>query len=190
MLVSIGKASVLLGVSISTMRLWEKQGKIKPFCRTKGFHRRYQIQNLHEAIGVSSESDDRMVVGYGRVSSFDQKEDLERQKETLMDWQTQNNPRDFELISDLGSGLNFKKRGLKKLLSLILKGKVRKLVPCHQDRLLRFGNELIYLLCDHFGVEVELLEEKEPESNEIKTGKRRDHHHHSIHLQALRPARS
>ena len=88
-----------------------------------------------------------------------------------MDWQTQNNPRDFELISDLGSGLNFKKRGLKKLLSLILKGKVRKLVLCHQDRLLRFGNELIYLLCDHFGVEVELLEEKESESNEIKLAK-------------------
>jgi predicted site-specific integrase-resolvase len=74
----------------------------------------------------------------------------------------------FELISDLGSGVNFKKRGLKKLLKLILHGNVKKLVLCHQDRLLRFGNELIYLLCDHFSIEVELIEEKEAESDEIK----------------------
>lgn len=171
MLVSIGKASVLLGISISTMRLWEKTGKIKPTCRTKGSHRRYLVQDLHEAIGILPESDERIVVAYSRVSSSDQKADLERQKDTLSAWQQKNSPDSFELISDLGSGLNFKKRGLKKLLSMILNGRVCKLVLCHQDRLLRFGNELIYLLCDHFGIEVELIEEREPENEEIKLAK-------------------
>lgn len=54
---------------------------------------------------------------------------------------------------------------------MILKGKVCKLVLCHQDRLLRFGNELIYILCEHFGVEIELIEEKEPENEEVKLAK-------------------
>ena len=51
---------------------------------------------------------------------------------------------------------------------MILNGKVKRLVLCHQDRLLRFGNELIYLLCDHFGVEVQLLEETEAENDEVR----------------------
>ncbi len=168
MLVSIGKAATLLGISISTLRLWERQKKIKPFCRTKGFHRRYQIQDLKETIGIEAKSDERSILAYSRVSSYDQKQDLERQKNRLKKWNDKHGYENFELISDLGSGLNFKKRGLKKVLNMILNGKVKRLVLCHQDRLLRFGNELIYLLCDHFGVEVELLEEKEAENDEIK----------------------
>lgn len=168
MLVSIGKASALLGVSISTMRLWERQKKIKPWCRTKGTHRRYLVQDLHESIGIVSKSDDRVVVAYSRVSSSDQKQDLKRQEETLQKWERKNKPSRFESISDLGSGLNFKKRGLRKLLSMILRGRVKRLILCHQDRLLRFGNELIYALCDHFGVEVVLIEEKDPETAEVK----------------------
>jgi putative resolvase len=171
MLISIGKASALLGVSISTMRLWEQQGKIKPFCRTKGSYRRYLVQELHEAIGILPESDERVVVAYSRVSSSDQRNDLKRQEDTLLKWEQRNKPQHFESISDLGSGLNFKKRGLRKLLSMILKGKVQRLVLCHQDRLLRFGNELIYILCEHFGVEVVLIEEREPDSAEIKLAK-------------------
>lgn len=168
MLVSIGKAATLLGVSISTIRLWERQEKIKPHSRTKGSHRRYHIKDLKESIGIKSESDDRLVIGYSRVSSYDQKKDLERQTERLQKWEKDNKSEKIELISDLGSGLNFKKRGLKKVLDMILNGRVKKLVLCHQDRLLRFGNELIYILCKHYGVEVELLEETKAENDEVK----------------------
>lgn len=171
MLVSIGKASNLLGISVSTLRLWERQSKIKPFCRTEGGHRRYRIQDLHEKFGINQRSEKRFVVAYGRVSSSDQRQDLERQKETLEQWKHQHHPEKFELISNLGSGLNFKKRGLRKVLSMILNGRVKRLILCHQDRLLRFGNELIFLLCDHFGVEIQLLEEKKSENEEIKLAK-------------------
>jgi DNA-binding transcriptional MerR regulator len=64
MLVSIGKASTLLGVSVSTLRLWERMQKIKPFCRTKGNHRRYRIRDLKETIGIQPESDQRLTLGY------------------------------------------------------------------------------------------------------------------------------
>ena len=166
MFISIGKASRLLGVSVSTMRLWDRQKRLQPGFRTKGGHRRYLVADLHDI--EETVPDQRLVVGYSRVSSSDQKEDLGRQNETLLDWQSNTHEEPFELISDLGSGINFKKKGLKKLLRLILQGQVKKLVLCHQDRLLRFGNELIYLLCDHFSVQVELIEEKEAESDEIQ----------------------
>ena len=119
-------------------------------------------------MGIQTNADDRATIGYSRVSSHDQRKDLERQKERLQKWEEENDSEKIEVISDLGSGLNFKKRGLKKVLHMILNGKVKRLVLCHQDRLLRFGNELIYLLCDHFGVEVQLLEETEAENDEVR----------------------
>ena len=69
MLISIGKASRLLGISISTLRLWENQGGIKPHCRTLGGHRRYLLKDIHESIGILGKQDERAVLAYGRVSS-------------------------------------------------------------------------------------------------------------------------
>ena len=168
MLLSIGKSAKPLGVSISTLRLWERQGLLQPKLRTRGLHRRYDTDDLDRFDSTQTNDSVKLTIGYGRVSSSDQKDDLERQKETLLKWQSQSCEEPFELISDLGSGINFKKKGLRKLLKLILHGEVRKLVLCHQDRLLRFGNELIYLLCEHFSIEIELIEEKEAESEEIQ----------------------
>ena len=73
MRVSIGKASNLLGISVSTLRLWERLGKVKPFCRTEGGHRRYKVQDLHEKIGINQKSENRYVLAYRRVSSFEAK---------------------------------------------------------------------------------------------------------------------
>lgn len=168
MLVSIGKAAKRLGVSVSTLRVWDRQGFLQAKYRTKGLHRRYRIDDLDRFDSSKPENTAKLVIGYGRVSSSDQKEDLERQKNSLQQWQNKSQEEPFKLISDLGSGINFKKKGLKKLLNLILHGEVKKLVLCHQDRLLRFGNELIYLRCEHFSIEIELIEEKEAESDEIQ----------------------
>ena len=71
-----------------------------------------------------------------------------------------------ELISDLGSGLNYKKRGLLKLIKLILTGQVRKIVLTHKDRLLRFGSEIIFSICTYFGIEVEVTEENKNKTDE------------------------
>jgi predicted site-specific integrase-resolvase len=67
----------------------------------------------------------------------------------------------YELIQDLGSGLNFQKRGLKKLLQNICSGKIGRLVLTHKDRLLRFGSELVFSLCEEFGVEVVIMNKSE-----------------------------
>ena len=63
------------------------------------------------------------------------------------------------VISDLGSGLNYKKTGFKRLLLLILQGKVRELILTHKDRLLRFGSEIIFQICQHLGVKITILQD-------------------------------
>jgi len=63
----------------------------------------------------------------------------------------------YEIIQDLGSGMNYRKKGLKTLLEYILNRKIKRLVLTHKDRLLRFGAELIFALCEAQNVEVVLM---------------------------------
>jgi predicted site-specific integrase-resolvase len=100
----------------------------------------------------------RITIAYARVSSSDQKEDLDRQRQRLDDYCVQEE-KHYEVIDDLGSGLNYKKRGLKKLIQLILGGRVDKLILTHKDRLLRFGAEIIFYLCSYCGTRVEVIDD-------------------------------
>lgn len=109
----------------------------------------------------------RLNVGYARVSSSDQRQDLVRQQVRLR--QALGNGSDVVVISDLGSGLNFKKRGLAKLLSLIMSGQVAKLVVTHKDRLLRFGYELVEKMVKAHGGEIVVLEEQAVSSEDELT---------------------
>lgn len=136
-----------LGVHPQTLRRWERTGKLPAPERTLGNHRRYQLQPTQA---------DGIVVGYVRVSSHDQKSDLVRQSEFVKAQST--NPVNL-VISDLGSGLNYKKPGFRRLLLLILQGKVRELVLTHKDRLLRFGSEIIFQICQFMNVRITVLSE-------------------------------
>ena len=84
--VSIGQASTMIGVSISTLRQWDREGKLIPDFRTFGGHRRYSILKPREQFNLVSSKQDRLVTAYARVSSADQKEDLVRQKKRLDDY--------------------------------------------------------------------------------------------------------
>jgi putative resolvase len=157
--ISISEAAKLKGVSISTLRRWESEGKIMPE-RTANGHRRYDLSQL---MGVKSELS--FTVAYARVSSHDQKEDLLRQSEVL-ELFCASNGWQVEIIKDLGSGLNYSKKGLKRLINLITDGKVERLIITHKDRLLRFGSELIFSLCEIFGTEVIIINRTEDSSFE------------------------
>lgn len=157
-LLSIGEAAAVKGVSIDTLRRWEKEGKIRSV-RTDGGHRRYDIDTLIDF------KQTRKTVAYARVSSHDQKADLERQA-LVLEAYCLHHGYNFEVIKDLGSGLNYKKRGLQKLLQLIVSEQLDRLVITNKDRLLRFGAELIFSLCEYFGVEIVVLNRKEDASYE------------------------
>ena len=154
---SISKAASILGVSEITLRRWDCEGKL-PSIRTKGGHRRYDISKLRPEMvhKYTALADKRKTIAYARVSSHDQKADLERQKQVLELFCSQNGWT-FELISDLGSGMNYHKKGLTKLLNAILAGDAGRLVLTHKDRLLRFGAELVFAICEAKEVEVVII---------------------------------
>lgn len=156
---SISEAAKLKGVSISTLRRWESEGKLLPE-RTPNGHRRY---DLSELMGIKEELS--FTVGYARVSSYEQKADLKRQVE-ILELFCASNGWQVEIIEDLGSGLNYSKKGLKRLINLITDNKVERLVITHKDRLLRFGSELIFSLCEIFGTEVIIINRTEDSSFE------------------------
>ena len=148
----IGEAAKLLGVSIQTLRRWEETGYLIPARRSKGNTRYY---NLDQLIGAKKVESD-LTVAYARVSSHDQKEDLKRQAEVLAAYCTKQGW-NFQVIQDLGSGMNYQKKGLRTLIDLILERKISRLVLTHKDRLLRFGAELIFALCEAKQIEIVLI---------------------------------
>jgi len=150
--IKIGEAAKILGVSIQTLRRWEKRGYLKPDRISKGKTRYY---NINQLIGKKTIESD-LTVAYARVSSHEQKEDLERQAEVLGNYCTKQGW-NFQTIQDLGSGMNYQKKGLKTLLNLILEKQISRLVLTHKDRLLRFGAELIFALCEINQIEVVMI---------------------------------
>ena len=152
--VAIGDAAKALGVSITTLRRWEVEGRLVAD-RTAGRQRRYDLAKLKPEM-FHAAAQERKTIAYARVCSHDQKADLERQKQVLelycakQGWT-------FEVIADLGSGMNYNKKGLKRLLDEIIDGKVGRLVIAHKDRLLRFGAELVFAICEAKDVEVLII---------------------------------
>ena len=172
MYLAIGAFAELLGVSISTLRRWDKEGVLTPKARTHGNHRRYAYKQFLEFSHREETSiqDRRIDIAYARVSSADQREDLKRQEKVLEEY-CMSDGRDIELISDLGSGLNYKKRGLKKLIKYIMTGKVRRVILTHKDRLLRFGSEIIFYICSFFKTDIVLIHEEEQISDDTRLAK-------------------
>lgn len=158
-LISINEASKRLGVSISTLRRWDETGVLVAERTPKG-HRRYDVNKLHPNFYHNQPITNRKTIAYARVSSNDQKDDLDRQIQVLelycasQGWQ-------FEIINDLGSGMNYHKKGLKQLLDGILNDEIGRLVLTHKDRLLRFGAELIFALCERKNVEIVIINQGE-----------------------------
>ena len=154
--VSIGKAANILGVSIPTLRNWDKAGKLTPSFITAGGTRMYDLATLNLIKGKKSIVPDRYTLAYARVSTQSQKEELETQKEVLTLYCSKQGYR-YKLLSDIGSGLNYTKAGLNELIELLCSGQIERLVLVHKDRLLRFGSEIIFKLCNIHDVEVEII---------------------------------
>ena len=158
MKVSIGQAAKELGVNRVTLRRWEAAGKIQVERTPKG-HRRYDLSQLY---GVTPRPPlaGRPTLAYARVSIHDQKEDLVRQVALLESFCAANGWT-YEVMQDLGSGMNYQKKGLQQLLKRICSGQVGRLVLTHKDRLLRFGSELVFAICEAYHTEVVIINQGE-----------------------------
>ena len=165
-LVSIGEAAKAYGVTPLTLRRWHESGKLFPDLITEGGRRRYDLSKLRPAAeGRPAQGDARRTIAYARVSSHDQKPDLERQAQVLESYCAAQGWT-YEIVTDLGSGMTYRKKGLKRLLDDIIEDRVGRLVITHKDRLLRFGAELVFAICEARGVEIVILNQGEDTSFE------------------------
>ena len=155
-MMSIGKAAKYIGVSIEQMRRLDRQGKLVSF-RSAGNTRYYTQERLDEYLHKPRHKRERVVIGYCRVSSTKQKDDLTRQIENTRSYLlAQGVP--FEIIEDIGSGINYSKPGLQKLLRRIAAGEVEKVVVMYKDRLLSFGFELVEQIATIYGTRIEIID--------------------------------
>ena len=163
---SINEFSKILGVSTQTLRNWDNNGKLHPHHTSSNGYRYYSHEQLNQVMNIKPNLN-RKIIGYCRVSSHKQKDDLERQIENMrMYLISQGKP--FEIISDIGSGINYKKKGLKQLLKLITQNKVDKIVVLYKDRLLRFGFELVEYIASLYNCEIEIVDTtKKSEQQEL-----------------------
>ncbi len=143
-------------VSYETLRQWETNGKIKAQ-KTKGGHRRYYIPLR------TNSNETQINVIYTRVSSYKQKSDLQNQIKFLQ----QKYP-NHKLITDIGSGINFKRKGFISLLEQIIEHKIKEVVVANRDRLTRFGFDFFKYLFKKFGCKLKVVsEEKYNPSKEL-----------------------
>ena len=155
---SIHEFSKLISRTPQTLRNWDLSGKLKPHHTGANGYRYYSHQQLNELLGIIDVQ--RKVIGYCRVSSNKQKDDLIRQVENMDKYLSSLNC-EYEIIQDIGSGINYSKKGLKSLLKKINNKEISKIVVFYKDRLLRFGFELVEYMANLNGCEIEVLDNTE-----------------------------
>jgi predicted site-specific integrase-resolvase len=159
MYVTPKEASKHYGVSENALRMWANEERIK-YIKTKGGHRRYLLQEPNEIYQETKESGGKSII-YSRVSSRKQKDDLGRQTEYL----SQKYP-NYEIITDIGSGINFERKGFKRILEELFKGNIREVVVAHKDRFSRFGYNLFEWIFQQHGAK--LVCDKETTTNQTE----------------------
>ncbi|QOV21879.1 IS607 family transposase [Anabaenopsis elenkinii CCIBt3563] len=145
------EAAKILGVHVSSLRRWENEGKLKAI-RTPGGQRRFILEEVEKIGGIPRTI---KTICYGRVSTHSQQDDLQRQLEHL-----RTRYPEAEIISEVGSGLNFKRKKFLAILERIIDGDIQRIVVAHPDRLVRFGFELVRWLCTKFECELVVLNDR------------------------------
>lgn len=167
-LYNISKTAEILDVTPKTLRIWDKENKLKPVL-TSGGHRRYKESDINKILGIEETQDEKkeVCVTYSRVSSQKQKVsgDLDRQAQRLSEYCAKHNLYVEHIIKDCGSGLNDKRSGFVQLTDLVIKGKVNKVIVEHKDRLTRFQYNFIEKMYKVFGCEIIAVDDKEDVSD-------------------------
>ena len=152
MYVDTPTAKKFYGVSKDTLRRWSKKGKID-FIRTKGNHRRYFIPDKQQQQFAK--------IIYARVSSAKQKEHLNNQVKFL-----QNKFPEYTVIRDVGSGINYERKGFRTILEQVFQRNVREVVVATKDRFTRFGFDLFQFIFERFGASLNSIDSIKCKSQE------------------------
>ena len=151
------EACELLGVHIKTLQRWDREGKIKCI-RTLGGKRRIPESEIKRILGIK-DKENRKIIGYARVSSNTQKDDLERQIKLIKSY-AEENGWNIRILKDIGSGLNEKRKNYKKLLKMVMNHEVEKVIIAYPDRLTRFGFETLKEFFKSYGTEIVIINKR------------------------------
>lgn len=161
---TIHEMTEILGVTAQTLRNWDRTGKLKPHHTSPNGYRYYSEDNLNQILNKPVKKQGK-TIGYCRVNSPKQKEDLKRQEENMRTYLlAQGKP--FEIISDIGSGINYKRKGLQELIKGMANRSISKVVVLSKDRLTRFGFELIEYIAELYDCEIEIVDTTEKTEQE------------------------
>ena len=155
----------LLGVTSQTLRNWDREGKLKPSYVKSNGYRYYSEDSILSYTQERKTKKTLNVIGYARVSSKKQIDDLNRQIENLRTY-IESKYETYEIISDVGSGINYTKPGLQKLIEKINRKEVDLIIVLYKDRLLRFGFELIEYFATLNNVKIEVLDKINKSENQ------------------------
>lgn len=157
---TIHEFSKLVGKTPQTLRNWDKKGLLIPHHTGANGYRYYSHDQLKQVLNIKEDKKSKVIIGYCRVSSYKQKDDLQRQVENMKLYLGKQN-KNYEIIEDIGSGINYTKKGLRTLLRKIVNDEVEKVVVLYKDRLLRFGFELVEYIANLYGCEIEVIDSTE-----------------------------
>jgi putative resolvase len=150
-----------LGISYSTLSRWVREGRIRAIRTAGGVFRvpESEVRRIAEGLPISREV--RAIV-YARVSSADQKSDLERQVQYLIQYCSSKGYRVVDVLSDVASGLKTDRRGLLELFDYVVNRQVDVIVVTYRDRLTRFGFEYLEYFFKQYGARIEVVFGEEP----------------------------
>ncbi|UKA04907.1 IS607 family transposase [Photobacterium damselae] len=149
----------MIGKSVKTLQRWDSEGILVAHRNPK--NRRYYTHDQYlEYIGVKANETKSKIVVYGRVSSPAQKTDLKNQVSALEVFCAANGFAVDEWLTEVGSGLNYKRKKFNSLFLDIEMGKVSKVIIAHKDRLIRFGFEWFEAFAQRHGCEIVVMNQE------------------------------
>jgi len=147
-----------LGVSISTLQRWDREGVLKAYRNPK--NRRYYTEEQYlDYMGISDDKK-RKVVAYSRVSNCNQKDDLNNQFNFIKNYCNANGIIVDDYISDIGSGLNYNRKKWNNLLKQVMNNEIETIYITYKDRFIRFGYDWFENLCNQFDTQIVVLNDK------------------------------
>ncbi len=145
----------LIGKSVNTLQKWDRQGILYAF-RSPTNRRYYTHEQYLQYRGLIS-SEQGKVIAYARVSSPSQKKGLATQKEALRAYCLAHGVKVDEWVEDIGSALNYKRKGFNQIVEQIELGQVRRLIIAYQDRFVRFGYDWFEHFCERHGTNITVI---------------------------------
>ena len=155
----VGEFAKLLNVTVKTLQNWDKQGTLKAY-RTPTNQRFYTEEQLNQVLNFSNDNQGEkygLKIGYCRVSTPNQKNNLENQEEYLRNYTNAKGVILDEVLNDIGSGINYNRKNFNKILELVEAKEVSEIYVTYKDRFVRFGFEWFNNFCEKHGTKIIIL---------------------------------